>query len=126
MQFPLDTDGSTLTFDALGQTLELHDGDPLRLGIAFTTGDGAGHMLGGVEGVLRLVTQEQLEHALAATSYRPPEGAVEEGERAHLIEVAGLIIAISSADYVGGSYGERVLKLQVGPVLLTFDFETEV
>jgi hypothetical protein len=113
---------SSIDFDALGRTLQLLDGDRVTLGLGFCrqwpADDDAGTaLLGGTTGTLRVpVTEADLPTGPRASV---PVDAIEPGEQAYLLEVGATLLGISSAEFVGASYCDGVLAIQVGPLLMS-------
>jgi len=136
MRTPTIAMTESIDFDSLGHTLELLDGQTCTLALAFQRRPRssarrhrrpapAATPLGGVrEGLLHVCTQQEVDRDLAELP-DAPRAKAGRGERAHLFEVGDLTLAIGSAEFVGASYHDRVLTLQVGPVLMNLDFSEE-
>jgi hypothetical protein len=120
--------GESIGFEAVGRTLELMDGDQVKVALATlavwpSNGDGQAMLVGGATGVLRVLSDDDL---VGLPRKEIAGSAIEPGERAHLIEVADvLMLAVSDVDFVGGSYRDGVLGLQVGPVLIQITNDAE-
>jgi hypothetical protein len=125
MKLHLGTVDSSLDFDALGRTLKVMDGEAVRLGLAFrkrwpSDGETDGTLLGGAKGTLCVPSESDIaaRRAELPTDAESP-GDLEAGERTHLIEVGETALAVSSADLVGAAYRDGVLRVQVGPLLIS-------
>jgi len=103
-----------MDFVDLWRTLDLLNGEPTLLGIAYARQQGA-RLLGCTRGELHVFTQAELD-AEREQMDNPPPVAAAPGERAHYFRVGAFELTISSG------YEGRVLSLHAGPMLLTLDF----
>lgn len=117
MKADVSSSDSALTFEALGRTLELMDGEKWRFGLAFITERGSGEMtlLGGLDGVLRMADEDTVRREADAS----PERVHDTDEGAYLFEIGPMMVALFEAEFVGASYTGGALKLHCGPLLMT-------
>jgi hypothetical protein len=120
MRAPVAAAESSLGFDALRRLLDVLEGEDVVVSLACRdsrASDRPAMLLGGSSGQLHMVGGDEVP-----TAHDVPDGAVEAGERAYLLEVGGnTCIAVSSADYVGGSYRGNTLRVQTGPLMMTLE-----
>ena len=118
MKIPTDAAEQSLDFDALGRRLARLEGEELCVAIAYVHDGQSAVVLGGIEGVAHLISEPELDGLLEHFGgYSLPPGAVREGERAHMLQVGELMLALSSEEFRGASDVESHLNFQVGPVL---------
>ncbi|MEA2201888.1 MAG: hypothetical protein QOI89_2484 [Solirubrobacteraceae bacterium] len=115
-----------LDFDAVGRELEGHDREPAQVVLAFLrrpfADDEEPEMtrFGYASGLLKMGTEADV-----ANAPEPPPGSVEPGEMAHLFTVGKTMLAVSSAEFRGGSYRAGVLSFQAGPIVMSINFDVE-
>jgi hypothetical protein len=124
------THAESMDFEQLGKTLELMDGERVLVGLAYRRtwppADGDANVVGFLGGqesaVLHLVTEDEVD----GQRVEPPAGSsVQPGEQEHVLKLGELVLSIATADFVGASYTQGVLGMQVGPIVVTLNTNLE-